>query len=310
MTDKVAVLDRAEVTKSKIRDIEPFLKWGAVAYGAGFLTVMLHTNRLGVPVMQLIEPIYIWVGAPLAVAGYFIEPLIAAFKRKQELLRIEMNEIGQYLDTLHAIKTPQAAAREAVKAFREILTIAPLGLVGLFGNKFLLFYLQKVLDKSLETADPEKARTYLIKFSSHVNFATRSVMAFVRFGLRLLPLAAIVIALVAYTVIAYPVIPQSLGGGKPSAGRLIIDVKKIPADDVNLQSLFPRSTNEKKITEAGAAASATVESRITCNLALQYQTEHAYYIKRGTGPIVVIDHDAVNGIIFASPNDSDQQGCI
>jgi hypothetical protein len=41
---------------------------------------MLHTYRLGLPVVELIEPIYIWVGLPLAVVLYFIGQLLAAFR--------------------------------------------------------------------------------------------------------------------------------------------------------------------------------------------------------------------------------------
>jgi len=52
--------------KANWRDIEWILKWAADAYGFGFLTVMWYTHhRLGVPVLQLIEPVNVWIGAPL-----------------------------------------------------------------------------------------------------------------------------------------------------------------------------------------------------------------------------------------------------
>jgi hypothetical protein len=49
-------------SEAKWPDIEPFLKWAAVAYALGFGTIMYHTWSLGIPVVQLIDPINIWVG--------------------------------------------------------------------------------------------------------------------------------------------------------------------------------------------------------------------------------------------------------
>jgi len=60
---------------SQWHTIEPILKWGAVAYGFGFLTVMVHTYLLGVPVLQLIEPVNVWIGAPLAGVVFFLDKL-------------------------------------------------------------------------------------------------------------------------------------------------------------------------------------------------------------------------------------------
>ena len=50
-------------TGAKWHNIEPALKWVAVAYAFGFVTVMLYTYRLGIPVLQLIEPVNVWIGA-------------------------------------------------------------------------------------------------------------------------------------------------------------------------------------------------------------------------------------------------------
>ncbi len=45
-------------------NIEALLKWGAVAYGLGFLTISVHTARLGIPLFQALEPRDILVGVP------------------------------------------------------------------------------------------------------------------------------------------------------------------------------------------------------------------------------------------------------
>jgi hypothetical protein len=321
VADTVQAIGTPEEKSLKIKDIEPLLKWGAVAYGGGFLTVMLHTHRLGLPVMQLIEPIYIWIGIPLATTLYFFEPLIAAYQRRRALLRQEMNEIKLSLNDLKAIKTPQEAAQESIKASTEMIdmlmtvftgfvVVAPLGAaVMLIMKKILMPYLQKMLNESIETSGLGELRADLVNFSRFLNFANRTVMAFFQFGLRLLPLVLILLALAFYTFVVYPAIPQSLGGGKPSQARLIIDVKKIPLDGVSLRDLFPQSEPGKAIAESPKTTADKPESQITCRVALQYETEHAYYIRRGHGPIVVIDHDAVNGIIFVPSETSAQQGC-
>jgi hypothetical protein len=302
---------------SKIKDIEPILKWAAVAYAAGFLTVMLHTHRLGIPVMQLIEPIYILVGTPLALTLFFVEPLMQTFKRKRELLRQEMSEVDRKLDAIRELKTPQEAAQASVKALTEMInmTTAVLGLVVPMASdllrvltKALMPYLKKTIDKNLDN-EPDKARLDLIKFSVNLDRVTRTVLVLSRFGLRLLPLALILLTLVLYTFLVYPVIPQSLGGGKPSQARLVVDVEKIPQDDSNLRDIFPQSVIDKRPPGSATADSDKVKSMTTCLVALQYQTEHAYYIRHQSGPILVINHDAVNGIIVSSAKDQQPQGC-
>jgi hypothetical protein len=319
MPDKEAATGPAEENKSRIKDIEPLLKWAGVAYAGGFITVMLHTHRLGVPVMQLIEPIYILVGIPLALAVYFVEPLIEWFRSKRELLRQEMNGIDQYLKTLSEIKTPQQAAEEALKALGDMinLTMSIFRLVMPIAadlwsilNKHVMSYLKKLLDKRIHTSDPDKAKASLIKYAQSLTFATQTVIAFFRFGLRLTPLALILAFLLVYTIYVYPSFPQSLGGGEPVQARLIIDAAKFPLADANLRDLFPASSPEKKTGDDDRSKSEKPESRITCSILLHYQTEHAYYIsRRSSGSIVVVSHEAVNGVIFNPSGDPKETGC-
>jgi hypothetical protein len=318
VADNVQGTGPTEEKGLKIKDIEPLLKWGAVAYSAGFLTVMLHTHRLGLPVMQLIEPIYVWIGAPFAITLYFLEPLIAAYKRRRQLLRDEMDKINQDLTELAAIEAPKEAAEAAVKALAEMIVLLTRSIVDLVPagasflevtREFVLPRLQKFLDKNLETGNAEQLRSILIRFTARLTFVTRSLTAFANFGSRLQPLALLVLALVLYTLWVYPAIPQSLGGGKPSQARLIIEVKRVPPDDFNLKGLFPRGEPERTAADSPKTTPEKPESQITCTVALLYETEHAYYIRRGRGPIVVIDHDAVNGIIFVPSESAARKGC-
>lgn len=75
---------------------------------------------------------------------------------------------------------------------------------------------------------------------------------------------------------------------------------------LDLRALFPASVGLDPRPAETKAASA--EARTTCDVALHYQTEHAYYVSRNEGPITFIDHDAVQGIIFAEAK-TKQLGC-
>ena len=254
--------------------------------------------------MQLLEPIYIWIGAPLAITLYFLEPLIAAYKRRRQLLRLEMDKINQDLAELRAIETPQKAAEAALKAVGEMIdliadffseVVGPMALLFKLMREFLLPALKRLLEENMNTGNADQLRSLLIRFTSRLTLGTRSVTAFLTFGSRLLPLALLALALGLYTVFVYPVIPQSLGGGSP-LWPVIVEAKKIPPDDENLQGLFP-ATEAEKADDAFQTKPDKPEIQVTCTVVLQYETDHAYYIRRDHGPIVAIDHDAVNGII-------------
>ena len=228
-----------------------------------------------------------------------------------------MSEVDRKLDAIREIKTSQEAAEASVKALTEMInmTTAVLGLVVPLASdllrvltKVLMPYLKKTIDKNLDN-EPDKARLDLIKFSVNLDRVTRTVLVLSRFGLRLLPLALILLTLLLYTFLVYPVIPQSLGGGKPSQARLVIDVEKIPQDDNNLRDIFPQPVIDKRPLGGATADPDKAKSRTTCVVSLQYQTEHAYYIRHNSGPILVINHDAVNGVIVGSAKDQQPQGC-
>jgi|HubBroStandDraft_6_1064221.scaffolds.fasta_scaffold405919_2 hypothetical protein len=179
-----------------------------------------------------------------------------------------MSEVDRKLDAIREIKTSQEAAEASVKALTEMInmTTAVLGLVVPLASdllrvltKVLMPYLKKTIDKNLDN-EPDKARLDLIKFSVNLDRVTRTVLVLSRFGLRLLPLALILLTLLLYTFLVYPVIPQSLGGGKPSQARLVVDVEKIPQDDSNLRDIFPQSVIDKR--PAGVPLSIPTKPRV------------------------------------------------
>src|SRR4051812_34913304 len=67
--------------RGAIDAIETLLKWGSIAYGLGFLTVLFNTVKLGIPTLELIEPVQVWVGIPLAIVFWLVIAAYKYFKR-------------------------------------------------------------------------------------------------------------------------------------------------------------------------------------------------------------------------------------
>ena len=61
-------------------DIKTAVAWGSLSYAFGFVTVMLHTWRLGFPVLELLSGVYIWIGLPLAIFAFFLKCLFRYFR--------------------------------------------------------------------------------------------------------------------------------------------------------------------------------------------------------------------------------------
>src|SRR5262245_12223709 len=62
--------------------IDRVLTYGAVSYGFGFLVVMLHTWRLGLPVISLADPIYVWLGLPFAIVAFYATPIFTVVRNR------------------------------------------------------------------------------------------------------------------------------------------------------------------------------------------------------------------------------------
>lgn len=52
--------------------ISGLLTWVTISYGIGFLTVIVNTYKLGIPVIKLLEPVYIIIGLPITVVIFLI----------------------------------------------------------------------------------------------------------------------------------------------------------------------------------------------------------------------------------------------
>ena len=310
----------AEDSAGTWRNVEPLLKWAAVAYGFGFVVVMMHTRALGIPVIQLLEPINILIGLPLAVVMFFLDKIGARFKRKKaELLdalreaeqqREKIEEVKDWIDPQRLYDAITFTLSQANLMFSGTEFWLPAWILKRSRNRIL-----KLFDKA---TTPQQQRASLLKawgLMSYILDALVAIAVFVRF---LGYVAVLVAACALYVTYIYPNMPQTIGGGKPITVRMIVNSKKIPQTN-ETGALFParesaketpiaadsRETNasQKEDTavppgEGGKKPQEAVESMETRPITLHYQTEAAYYVSSGNGPIISLDHKAVDGIIF------------
>jgi hypothetical protein len=77
--------------------VKSVLAWGSLSYACGFVTVTAHTWRLGLPVIQLIEPIYVWIGLPVAVVAFFSKKLYLYFRVRGSSVAEQLRTSSQLL---------------------------------------------------------------------------------------------------------------------------------------------------------------------------------------------------------------------
>lgn len=274
-------------------NIEPFLKWGAVAYGLGFVTVMLHTRKIGIPVIQLVEPVNIWIGLPLAVVLFFMDKLIARLKRIPDELIKELRVAKKEGEAIKASSSPQqlldamlATLGKAYGLFRRLHIWFPKRILEATRQR-----LKTVLDPA---KTPQEQRDTL---RNQIGFFVRwlTVIIAVRNAFNIVLYTVLIFAACAFYVwVIYPVLPQTVGGGKPMTVRLIVNTEKVPTDAAGLRDIFPAGISTPQQGTRGDKGAETVP------VTLHYQTEHTYYVSKSDNPIIALDHAAVDAIIFGS----------
>ncbi len=271
------------------KDIESFLKWGAVAYAFGFLTVMTHTARLGIPVLQLIDPINIWIGAPLAIVVFFIDRVFIHLKRARQKLSTQLIVARE--------ESIQLASRVEKPEELFLLTFDVLAavLVAMLDppTKAIMKWVMKTLFERLEKEfkgtplgeDRVRGLFAKIVYSGLAGvFISRFIT--VVFSICLVGLACFV-----YVWILYPNMPQSVGGGRPMHIRMLVDTEAIP---LSVQEFRDLASVETKPRDHQTGKT------IALPVTLYYQTEHDYFVTRQQPQtrMIAVSRHAVSGIIF------------
>lgn len=293
-------------TGAKWHNIEPALKWVAVAYAFGFVTVMLYTYRLGIPVLQVIEPVNVWIGAPLAIVAFFLDKVFLYGKRRTAELLGALKEARALRDQVIA----------GVAKFEVLLTVLRALLVTFFTSEATPFLMGVVIDvvervsrtkpddslKGVASGKPasEGAKKRFLLWTGRILgwvYSATAVLRFVSFVgvLLFIPLACLI-----YIIAIFPLVPQSLGGGAPIAVDLLVSPEALPKTGVfgDWQPSEVPST-----LQTGAGQLNDLKPSIVIPVTLYFRTEHDVYVRKGSGstisgPIISLSDHVVEGIVF------------
>src|SRR6187399_2481245 len=97
--------------------IERVVRYGAVAYAFGFLVVMTHTWRLGLPVITLVDPVYVWLGLPFALVAL-------AWARLEAAVRVGAAEARAGVVRLVNEQPPTSLSPEALDKLAQMIAQA------------------------------------------------------------------------------------------------------------------------------------------------------------------------------------------
>lgn len=266
------------VKKITQTDLTSFLAWGSISYAFGFVIVMLHTARLGFPILELLSAVYVWIGAPLTVVAFFSIQIARFFRSRSVDLTSQL--------------------RDSWKDFRQDVDTKDLDVISAFlGFLGTLFPVLKLFRRPLEwllklataghTVSGKRAVRFLHRFASFI----RGVQALFEF-LRLFNLAvSIVFGVYLYVWHLYPLIPQSFGGGAPTAVKLIVNVEKVPPSVPGLPGI-------REVPAGGESQ----KSAVTGTVKLLYSTKDQYYLEGAEGARISLSKSAVEGMIWNPEN--------
>lgn len=253
-------------------DVKAVVAWGSLSYAFGFATVMLHTWRLGFPVLELLSAVYVWVGLPLTLVVVFSKQLVRYFAAKGLALGNELRTSWE-----HLAGDVQKDARSISQSFVALVSVLPI---------FRLFRssLERLIERaSLDTAvKSERAARTLRRLTGLLRGMSTLADLMRTINLAIL----IVVGMFLYVWVGYPLIPQSLGGGQPATVRLLILTDKASAFLPQLQ-------------DAGAPAVIDgVKTALTAKMQLLYATKDNYYLSTQAGMRLSLSKDTVAGVVW------------
>jgi hypothetical protein len=261
--------------------VERALTYGALSYAFGFLVVMLHTARLGFPVIALLDPIYVWIGFPLAVVAFFAAQIWAAARQNIFAAREGLRAAIRNIRPAEGKPLAESFGGLAV-SFANAFPILPFG-SGLTVHAYLKLFawLATLAAKTDEYAQAiQRASAYLNSFLMALSGALRFLNTVTYVGV-------LGILLWAYVWHLYPKIPKAYGGGAPTTVRLVLSDEALPK--VLLSDLGAQSNT---------LASDTGGSVQTDTLTLLYSTSDAYYIRTHSRRIISVSAGVVDAIIW------------
>jgi hypothetical protein len=288
---------------AKWPDIEPFLKWAAVAYALGFGTIMYHTWSLGIPVVQLIDPINIWFVFLFEGLVFFLDNFPTTLKKatihfsdRAKALREERKRFeGSDVDLVHLVQK----TIDVVSSGMSVL-LAPLGplapLVKVMYSAAAKYWLDQIPIATLESAKvSEKERKALLKWTSRVLFWNEMFGEGLRLANFVLMICIVVpAACLLYIAAVYPWAPQTVGGARPVQVGLILSEETLPRTPI-FAGWLPAAEGA---VQGSPTPKIEGKKNFVVPVTLYFRTDHEIYVRKGGGPIVSLSDHAVEGIVF------------
>ncbi len=271
-------------TESTVKTV---LAWGSVSYAFGFFTVTLHTARLGLPVIELIQPVYVWIGLPLAAVAFFSKRILQYFRvRSAELAaefrsslgalsaKVEPAEINLVAEMLGAIS--------ALPVLRLVLFPSLQRLV----HKYLEPVLIRTKDDFPQAHDRQVRLIHRLVTFARLFAACQGFMNLINYALLL------VLTLALYVWFIYPSIPQGIGGGKATSVRLVVEKDALPPEII--------SQKKERQLSAGPVDVKTVVLPAT----LLYLTKDFFFVDLRSGTRLSIKSGAIQAVEWSPKNGS------
>ena len=273
-----------------IHDIEPYLKWAAVAYGGGFATILVHTAMLGVPVIQVLDPLNVWIGFPIALSLYFVDKWIDGILKISAEIALSAKRVKLEDDPTGDQRNVAQLYDELISAYASLLSLTvfiPEGLTIWLAHR--IFPKKVILPRLFASSLDNKA----VGFMRRVATMTSGGATAIKRSIDLLSMCiALPFILGLYIFAVYPLMPQPWGGGKPMQVQLIVETDKLPPELPQLAMLFDASTGQSNVPATEQKA------RSTAVLRLRFQSEHSYLVQLQNGPVVSVSKEAVSAVLF------------
>lgn len=277
LVEPAAPAEPAAAGESTRKWVESLLTLASLTYGLGFLTVFVHTGRLGLPVLTLLEPIYVLVGLPLTATG------LLAFSMWRWLHQEVSGNIQRVRLAMQQYRNPHVPENQDVYTDFWNLYTAVMGVMTFVlpaPTEWLIKLVVKPYEqqaRQLLRQDPQ-ARQLAGQLLQKLN----ALAAGIRHGARLfgvgLLLSAVIAAVAYYIVWLYPHIPQNWGGGAVRQVQLLLSGPLPPA----LQANQVGKTDDLRVVA----------------VPLLYMTDDFYYVEAASGTRLALARDKVQGVVW------------
>jgi hypothetical protein len=252
--------------------VEQVVMWASISYAAGFFIILLHTSRLGLPVLDLVQAVYVWIGLPLALFAYSANRLWRIFRRW--IAARTADERSFLRDSLVQDDKNVAPILNLVE------TIAPYVVSDFLALRLLKWVLAYARTKLASKPSYGKAAINL------VIRITVGIRALTTLMISIVVPAIVALILIAYVWIVYPWLPQSWGGGAPARVHVVLDVAKISPD-------FSR------VAGLGASWNKDGPPILSSELKLLYKTADGFWLSTEGGAPFLLDKSMVLGLMYS-----------